>query len=111
MLGRELRPHIDFRAYAYVGAKHRPQVVSAGQLGFGSIRKSAGYGAFGLIPKFTHKLVWILIVFQLTFSKPTLLEIMLSDASSWITRSALTANGRRSKGSYVPSESEDIDLK
>jgi hypothetical protein len=26
-------------------------------------------------------------------------------------RFALTASGRRSKGSYVPSESEDIDLK
>jgi hypothetical protein len=36
---------------------------------------------------------------------------MLSDASSWITRNALTASDRRNKGSYVPSESEDIDLK
>ena len=26
-------------------------------------------------------------------------------------RLALTASGRRNKGSYVPSESEDIDLK
>jgi hypothetical protein len=33
------------------------------------------------------------------------------DASSWITRSALTAGGRRSKVSYVASGSEDIDLK
>jgi hypothetical protein len=33
------------------------------------------------------------------------------DASSWITRIALTASGRRTKRCYVPSESEDIDLK
>jgi hypothetical protein len=36
---------------------------------------------------------------------------MLPDTSSWITCSTLTASGRRSKVSYVPSESERIDLK
>jgi len=33
------------------------------------------------------------------------------DASSLIIRSAMTASGRRRKSSYVPSESEVIDLK
>ena len=32
-------------------------------------------------------------------------------ASSWITRRALTVRGHHSKTSYVPSESERIDLK
>ena len=32
-------------------------------------------------------------------------------ASSWITRRALTVRGHHSKFSYVPSESERIDLK
>jgi hypothetical protein len=35
----------------------------------------------------------------------------LSHAHHYHGRFALTASGRRSKGSYVPSESEDIDLK
>ena len=35
----------------------------------------------------------------------------ISDASSRITPGTLTTSGRRREGSYVPSRSEDIDLK
>jgi hypothetical protein len=48
----------------------------------------------------------VLIVFQLTFSKLTVLKMMLSDTSRHLQRP--DASGRRSKVSYVPSESERI---
>ena len=46
---------------------------------------------------------------MLTFSKLTVLKMMLSDTSRHLQRP--DASGRRSKVSYVPSESERIDLK